>query len=193
MKTIFILIAITLSYSGVSQTNDSLELKKRLQNYMALTVKKDFDKVMDYVHPSLFKMATRDQLKEALESAYSTEEIEINFDSMYVSAISPEFKLGQTGYRRVDYYMMMSMRFNDKETATDTSLVNILIPALQADFPGQSVTYDKAKSLYIIKGFDLLIAIRDAGKEWMFLGVEKDNAMLMTLFPKEVIAKFSLQ
>src|SRR5688572_2173154 len=114
---------IIFSFTGLSQTNDSVDLKKRLENYMALTVKKDFDKVMDYVHPSLFKMATRDQLKEALENAYSTKEMEINFDSMYVSAITPEFMLGQTGYRKVDYYMIMTMRFTDKETATDTSLV----------------------------------------------------------------------
>ena len=193
MKKLITLLLLCCTFGAFAQSSkDSIELRSRLNDYMNLTQKKDFDKLMDFIHPSLFRMASKEMIKEALVAAYSNAEVVIDFDSMTVNKVSQEYFVKDTAYRRVDYSMLMIMKFTDKETASDTSLVKVLIPALEADFPGQAVRYDKQKAAYIISGKEILMAIRDPSKKWQFLGVEKENAMLMTLFSKDLIDRFKL-
>lgn len=40
----------------------------------------DFEKVMNFIHPSLFKLATNGQLINAMKNAYDSEEMSIKFD-----------------------------------------------------------------------------------------------------------------
>lgn len=171
---------------------DSLLLVKRLSAYLQYSKDLDFDKTMDYIHPSLFKIATREQLVEAMKDSYDADEIKIGFDTMYVSAVSPSFLHDNAAYRRVDYYTVMTMQFVDKTSTDDTAFVNLMMTGLKEEFPEQKVTFDKQKRNFVVKGYDLLVAIKEKDGEWMFLGVEKENPMMMDLFPAKVIDHFKL-
>jgi hypothetical protein len=59
-------------------------------------------------------------------------------------------------------------------------------------FAGKKVTFDKKKKTFVIVGTDILYAIKDAGKQWMFLGYKNDPDLLKQLFSQEVIDHFKM-
>ena len=193
MKTYLIIGFFLSALVSHGQNADSLKLRSRLNTYMDLTREKNFDKIMDYIHPSLYKIAPRIEMKQALESAYATDGIDLTFDSMAVVKISEEFLFNSSIYRRVDYFGIMRMRFTDTEKTEDSTFVNMLLPALQAEFPDQEVKFDAKTTSFIIRGEDILLAIKDTGAEWLFLGFERGNPMIESLFPKEVRERFKIK
>lgn len=193
MKKLFILSAFILIWAGINgQGSDSIALRKRLDNYISITKTLDFNKLMDYVHPSIFKLVPKEALVEAMEGAFNTPYFNIKFDSMTILNISRDFLLNDTRYSKVDYFASMNLVITDPEVKNDTTSMKGLTEAFGEAFQGQVVTFDKEKFLFHIRGNDVLLAIKDSGKEWLFLGVEKENPMLMELIPETVVKHFNL-
>lgn len=172
---------------------DSLTLVNRLKVYMKHSKNLDFEKVMSFIHPSLFKLATKDQLINVMKSAYDSEEMSIKFDSMAVTAISHSLLFSDSYYRRVDYYAEMTMQFLKEDEDMDSAFISFMVSTLQTQFSDQKVLYNKDKKEYVIKGLDQLLAIKDPQKEWMFLGVEKDSPYMKKLIPENVASHFKLK
>ena len=193
MKLVLVLVALGLGLSLNAQVDsDERDLRKRLDAYMEHTHKKNFDKLMDYMHPSLFDLAPRALLVQTLNETFSAKEVAIGYDSLAITAISPDFLHNNSQYRKVEYYFIMAMKFTDKDIAEDTSLTEQIIDGLKEDFGDGEIIYDKKRAVYIIKASDILLAIKDPGKEWLFLGYESDNKLLQKLYPVEVRKHFKL-
>lgn len=196
MRRIFIPV-FCLCISSVVQAQpdaDSTVLVNRLHTYMQYSKNMEFEKLMDFLHPSIFTLATRKELLKAMKDMYDTEELSIAFDSMAISAISAVFLHANTEYRRVDYYSVLTMQFlGEEKEDTDSVFVDFMILALKKEFPAQEVLYRAKDNKFVVKGNDRLVAIKDPGTEWMFLGVEKENPLLMKLFPAKVISHFRLK
>lgn len=87
----------------------------------------------------------------------------------------------------------MTMQFLKEEEEMDSAFINFMVFTLQTHFSDQKVSYNKDKKEYVIKGFDQLLAIKDAEKEWMFPGVEKDSPYMKKLIAENVASHFKLK
>jgi len=152
----------------------------------------NFEKIMDYIHPSLFRIVPKETMLQALKAPFESDDVKISLDSLEVVQVSPVFSFAGSDYRKVTYRIVMDMYFSDKEAVEDKAFIDLVLNGLQGEFPNSKVSFDKTKKSFHISGRDILIAIKDKNAQWMFIGAEKDQELMEKLFSKEVREKFQL-
>jgi len=183
---------LTMSASSQAPVTDR-DLQKRLDEYMMFNKQLNFQKLMEYIHPVLFKIVPRDKFVEVFDQSFNNDKMNITIDSMIISGIGPSFKHGETLYKKIDYYMSLDLKFKDTTLKEDEGYVTTMISSIQNGFPSHSVSYDKDTDKFTIKGSDIMFAIKDKPQaKWMFLGYQKNPEMINALYPKDVIAHFKL-
>ena len=194
MKKLIVLLLSFWWFAAQAQKSTDAKLNSRLQTYMSASQQLDFDKVMDLMHPRLFTVAPREQLIETMEQAFNNPQLTIRFDSMRVLAISPAFQLAKETYRKVDYFMQMTITLNDSLDLRQQALSDAMKKSFSAGFPGKEVQINPEKNTIHVAGLDLMFAIKGPGVvEWMFLGYEKKNPQLLKhLYPQQVRQHFGL-
>jgi hypothetical protein len=185
-------LALLLSVSVVSAQADT-SFKKRLNVFMKLNRDMDFDGMMNYIHPSIFKIAPREQIVEVFKNSFDNQMIKMSIDSLFILKISSDFRLGDTVYRKVDYGMLATLKFKDTSLKSDTAFISRTTENLKKGFADGTITYNQAMDAFEIRTNTLLIAIKDGPSvPWMFLGYQKNEDLLRQIFPAEVISHFKL-
>ena len=191
-KKIFILGLLCLSLFSQAQSGDA-ELDKRLNEYLRINKELRFEAIMDYIHPVLFTIVPKANILEVFKKTFDNEEMSIRIDSILPSAISSEFQVKEAVYRKVDYRMRLSIRMKDSSSLREPEFIKIMTGALEAGFPGSTVKFHQAEGLFDINTPTMMFAIRDKpGTLWMFLGFQKNEALLKAIYPAEVIRHFKL-
>ena len=168
------------------------DLDRRLSEYMQYTEKLDFEKIMDYMYPKLFKIAPKEALVSAMKEAFQSKEMKMGMKDLGIVSIEDVFASGGTDYRKVTYKMTLTMQFYDTTMTSDPQFMEMMKESMAAGFPDKEVTVDDATKTIKVKGNDILFAIRDSGKEWMFIGYKDDPDLIKIIFPKPVIDYYKL-
>jgi hypothetical protein len=195
MKNLFLFLSFLFcSFFATAQEKAAdPQLTSRLNEYMKLSKDMDIDKLLEYMHPNIFKVVPKATLSETMKGFYTNEDIGISIDSVGVSNLGTPFVSNKSNYRDVRYKMVMSMWLKKPEMAASSEAKDAVLQSLQAGFPDKSVIYDEKTSKFVIRGESLVIAIQDPGQPWLFLGYEKSQAALISqVFPKEVIDHYKL-
>jgi hypothetical protein len=191
MLGIFALLLSALSFAQV-QSDDKV-LNERLAGYMGANKALDFEKLFDYIHPNLFKVAPKEQLLVAFKQAFDNEALQIGIDTIEIKAIGEPFTAGTGTYRRVDYSMSMHLTFKDSSVYDKPDFENTVLASFQKSFGDKTVSFDKAAKMFRIRGADVMYAIKDnAQKPWLFIGYEKNKDLMEAIFPPAVIKHFKL-
>jgi len=191
MKRFLLCCVVLISLQSIAQNDSSL--MRRLDEYMMLNKKMDFEKLMDYIHPNLFNIASKEQMAEMFKSAFDNEALTIRMDSLSVIAISPSFSNKGSLYRKVDYYISLSLKFKDSSILKDDESVATSIAQMKSAMDADNVKYIKSDNRLQIDSRKIMIAIKDNAKEWMFLGYEaKQSDLMQSLVPVEVLKNFKL-
>src|SRR3982074_2051779 len=110
-KTLVIAISCLLGFAMSAQlVIKDRGLQKRLDEYMKLNKELNFKKLIDYIHPSLFKIAPKKDIIQAFEQTFNNDKVEIRFDSLNVVSVEPPFKYHEVIYQKVNYYTSMELR-----------------------------------------------------------------------------------
>lgn len=179
--------------SGAQFTTNDAALDKRLHAYMALNKALDFEKIMDYMHPSLFELAPREAILQSFEQIFKSEAMTLGFDSLQLVQASAPFVHGGVTYRKVDYFTRLHLKFNDTSVYAEEGFTDNVTASLEKAMAGKTITFDEKNRQFVVSGTDVLFAIKDAkAPDWMFLGFQDNPQMMARLYPKEVIAHFKL-
>jgi hypothetical protein len=195
MKKLFFFLTFFLaSFITIAQTSDDPKLNDRLSTYMRLNRELKFEALMDYIHPSLFKIATRKQMVDAFKSVFNNSQMKMQIDSTHVTAISKSFRHKTALFKKVDYYMELTLQFNDTAVYKKEGFIDAMTAALNKGFPLSNVAFNANRQAFEIKGLSKMLAIKDTdAAKWFFLGIDADKAAMMRqLLPKEVISHFKL-
>lgn len=194
MKKISALLLIILSFSFCqAQKPDDKLFEQRLETYLQLNRELKFEALMDYVHPSLFKLADKKQLVQVFKNTYDNGQIRILIDSTLITAISPEFKNDSALYRKIDYRMSLRLFIKDTAALNDQAYVTRLGESLKLGFPNGDIRFNKSARIFEIAAPSIMFAIRDnTASPWMFLGFQKNESFIKTLYPPAVIEHFHL-
>ena len=192
-KLAFLVLLHTVLTSQAQNVNDA-QLTNRLQEYISLTKKLDFEKAMDYTHPKLFTIAPRKMVVQAMNQAFTSKEMKIRFDSMSIASISPVYKFNNASYRKIDYYMALTVSLSDSTDLKNAELAEFMQLSFEAGFPGKKVIVDTVNNAIKVAGNEIMFAIKDPTvKEWMFLGYDKSKPEMITkLYPKQVRQYFKI-
>jgi hypothetical protein len=116
----------------------------------------------------------------------------IAMSDLGVTSVGSTFTSEGSDYRKVIYKMTLTMKFNDTSKGNNPQFQDGMLESFKGAFPGKSVTFNNTTKAYVVKGTDILYAIRDAGKPWLFLGFKDDPDMIKQLFSKAVIDHFKM-
>jgi hypothetical protein len=194
MKKLTILLLSFFFLAAHAQKNTEPQLSTRIMEYLLHTKNLAFDKAMDYTHPRLFAIVPREQLVEIMEQAFHNGQMKFSFDTMAVSAISPDYKFGNATYRKVDYHMSMTIVLDDSTDLKNSQMAAAMQQSFETAFPKKKITIDAAKNAIRVAGKDIMFAIKDKqAPDWKFLGYDRSNpALLSQLYPKQVRQYFKL-
>ena len=191
-KIFFLFLSLTLAISSQAQVKSGdAALDKRLADYMKFNDDADFEKVMDYMHPKLFKIAPREAIIASMKAAFESEDMKLGMDDLGVTSVGPVFTSAGSDYRKVEYKMTMTIRFTDT-TVYAPEFIEQMTSMYTESFAGKKVTFDKKTKAFVITGTDILYAIKDAGQPWLFIGYKKDPDMLRQLFTRPVIDHYKM-
>jgi hypothetical protein len=189
--TVFLFSSI-IFLTAIAQTKDPA-LDKRLKEYMALSKKLDFEKLMDYMHPKIFKVVPKEQLVELFRSSFENGMMTIEMDSLSVLKASSPYTYQGSVYRRIDYFLSMNLKLNDSSFLKTDSTREAFIDQMKAGFPGAAVSYVNKENYLNIDTKKIMFAIKDPNLKWMFIGYENNQGQMMEmLIPKQVLTYFKL-
>jgi hypothetical protein len=187
-------LLLFFSFAAQAQKSTDPGLNNRLQEYIALNKQLDFEKVMNYTHPKLFDVAPREAIIQAMDQAFHNEKMKISIDSISILSVGPLYKYGKESYRKISYYMGMTMVLSDSMDLKNKPFADYLTKSLQISFPGKKITIDTDANAFKIMGSQVLFAIKDdTVASWMFLGYDPAKPELSRrLYPKAVRQYFKL-
>lgn len=192
-KFLIIHVSILLSISSFAQKNTDTAFSRRLNDYMRFTRELKFDDIINYTHPKLFTIATKDQIKEFLQGSFENEQMKIEFDSTAITKVSENFKAENVNYKRIDYWMAVTVSFKNTAALSDSNFISSMTTALHQGFPEGKIVYNPFRKKFEIQANGLMIAIKDNKfTPWMFLGYQKNDALIKKLYPQQVIDHFKL-
>src|SRR5687768_8525244 len=105
----FLTLLITIAVLSADAQSSDPSLKERLNRYASLNRELNFRELMEYIHPSLFKIRSKEDMIQVMESGFNNEHIEMKFDSISMQTIGPVFNYEGSQYHKVDYYMALSI------------------------------------------------------------------------------------
>lgn len=189
----FLLVVFTALSASAQQNNIDAKLTQRLNTYMQLNRNLDFEPMMDYIYPALFKVAPRDAILQSFKDAFNNDAVKIKFDSIAVRTIGADFKSKGGTFKKIDYYMSMRMSFTDTSFLSNADARKMMLESMQTTFPGKEVSFNEKDKALLIIGNEIMFAVKEnATTEWMFIGYEKNPELIQALFPQDVIAHFKL-
>ena len=193
VKKLTLLFFIALCcLSTLAQRDTSLQ--RRLDAYLAANKQLDFEKLMDYIHPKLFDIVPREQMIELFKSIFDNPQMMISMDSMSVIGVSKSFNFKGAEYKKVDYYLRMSLRFKDSTVLKDQDRVSEIQEQVKTSMSAEKIRYVPQNNSLAIDAKKIMFAIKDNPRtQWMFVGYEpQQREMMKALVPEEVLTNFKL-
>ena len=149
---------------------------------------------MNYIHPKLFQIAPKEQMIELFKSIFDNPQMTISMDSMSITGISKSFNFKGAEYKKVDYYLWLSVRFKDTSVLKEKDKVSEIEERVKTAMGAQNVKYIPEDNSLAIDTRKIMFAIKnDPRTLWMFIGYEPQQMeMMKMLIPTEVLTNFKL-
>jgi hypothetical protein len=193
MKKITTFILILFTFSAFAQTPPTAEsLKKEIDKYCKLSLAKDIDGLLDYMPYELFEVAPRDMMKNALEQSFNNEKLDLFFDKMEVTGISPITEKDKKYYARIDYSSVIRFGFTKMLAEMDDDAKKKFIEnvdvAYKKQFGEKNIKFNAMTNTYTVSVINHSFAIYNS--DWKFIGDEAQTKMLVDkIVPEEVQKK----
>ncbi|GAL65205.1 hypothetical protein [Jejuia pallidilutea] len=186
--TLVLAFLITCSSFSQSQTE---AIEKEAQTYYDYMTNMNLDGVLDYMHPKMFDMAPKAQMKAAMEQMFNSPQMKIEFISNTVNSISDTKEIDSVTYAVVYYNSKMRMIFlteKDKPKEAQNDYLELMKSTMAAQFGSENVTIDADTTSLVINNNASMFAINDPQYNgWKFLSNEKNMAAFVNSIVPEAV------
>jgi len=192
MKQLVLVIALCFGITSFAQ-NTKEGLEKATLDYFKTVESNDFDAMLDAMHPDVFKVFPRADMKKGMEQMLNNEQMELSFLSSNLKSVSELIEDNNSTYALVSYTNDMKMTFNETKTMNDAErdeFISFMKQTLEQQFGEGKVKVgeDKISVLAPVEG--TLYGIYKADfKGWKFLGNEANmSTIINNIIPEKVRA-----
>lgn len=188
LVTFFIALFITFSSFSQSYKDD---IAKEAQTYYDYMTNQNFDGVLDYMYPAVFEMASKEQMKAAMEQMFNSKDMKIEFLSNAVTKVTDKKEVKGITYAAVFYNSKMKMTFvSEQENPEEDkkSFLEFMKATMETQFGEGNVT-SEAKDMSLVINMDAnMFAIEDPQYEgWKFIGNDDSMKQLInSIIPESV-------
>lgn len=183
---------ITAQSASYEQFTNDKALNARINSYMQLNRELRFNELMDYVYPTVFTIASREQMSAALKSFFSSPGITVKMDSLALLSVDPVSKFSKGEFTKFDYSMLIRMKLTQPgmDSTMTNAMLQSIVSSLKTSMNTQDVTYDKDTRFFKVAALKSAIAINDdVSKDWKFISLE-NNPQIKSIVPAEVATKY---
>ncbi len=165
-------------------------IQKRLQAYFEATENKEWESVIDMIHPPLIAMSGREEMLQMFNDMEGNGMV-FNMSKFGIKQISPVFVHEEQRYAQVDYAAQMSIQFTS-EAYKAPEIVEQLRTNFEQNYGEQNVLYEAESNTFLITADKAMYAIAatDEGADWYFMEKESAPQVITQLIPEEVQAHF---
>jgi hypothetical protein len=195
--SVLVFIGCKSSEKKVEKSSENLtessSLEQRLAEYMKLNDEMKLEELMDYIYPKLFSIAPKEQLIKAMKDGFDTDEMTIDLDSLKIEKIYPVFEMGKGSFAKVDYSMVMVMKFKTEADSTDKAShlekMGTIAETMKGQYGSENVKVDDTGVIRIWQKSKLVAAKDEYAKDWSFVSLKEEDPTMNKLFSKEVLDK----
>lgn len=182
--------AFLITIQSFSQTHTK-EIEKEAQTYYDYMTEMNLDGVLDYMHPKMFEMASREQMKAGMEQMFNSPQMKIEFISNDVTSVSDDMDVEGVIYAVVFYNSKMRMTFlseKDKPAEEQKDYLELMKSTMAAQFGAENVSVDEETMSLVVNNNSTMFAIKNPSFDgWKFLGNEKNmGAFVDSIVPESV-------
>lgn len=193
MKKQITFLLVCILFTTISFSQDLNALKADIQKTYDATIALNYDKILDYTYPKLYKFIPRDKMKEALIATFNgNDEMKVK-----ILAVEPNFNFGEIKtidnqkFCLVKHNLSMELTLNEILEDED---VEMMIDLLKSAMETEDITFDKEKNTFKVSKISTMIAISDelTKNQWRFLNKDKENKLMAMLLNKKVVKELGL-
>ncbi|KJD33028.1 hypothetical protein PK35_08655 [Tamlana nanhaiensis] len=192
LKVWFLTLILCFSIAGFSQSDASeVQQIKEIANAMLNDVAtKNYDALIDKMHPKVFSIVPKESLKEVFKSTFEGN----GMLSIDMSEEKPEFKISDIfnvhdtlKYAFISYDMKMKMTFKDQEF--DEASQDMMKNMMKAK--GMDVNFITNNTLDVLANNSMTIALKDkaSNNQWTVLNYDADSPLVYQILPSELLEK----
>jgi len=185
-----ILVAAQDTVRAETPDDDKAVILKTLKEYLEAGQVKNYDRVLDFIHPTLFKAAPREALLEHFQAMdRDTQDFTTDFGEGTILKMSDIFEEGGNKFILMDYSFEMLMHFKNLETAAD------YLDLYKKFYGAEQVTFDAAtKTIKVVTKKSMYGIFEPGFDTWKFIENNENQAFLLeSIVPKTVIEKIKNQ
>lgn len=176
MKKIIFGLVVLFHFTSFSQNRETLktDVKKMYEASYNLA----FDEVMNYTHPKVFEMASREDVLTALEYAFDNETMRIRLIHTNPNFTYSEIKtIEGKSLCLINYTNAMRMTFENKLSGDE---VETMKKSFTDSGEYKVVNFEKDRNSFFLEGNSIIIAISDETTQgkWKFVNYSKTQAQL---------------
>jgi hypothetical protein len=170
----------------LSSPEKKKEIRKTLNTYLSFTKTKEYDKILDYVHPKLFDVVSREAILQQFEAMESDESMKITFGEALIKDISDLVRVGPRYFSLVFYQFEMTMTFQDKAMAP------VMKDAFVSTFGEDNVKLDEEKGAIEVMTHKSLFAIEEPDLNgWKVIENNPEQRFILeSILPTDVIEHY---
>lgn len=190
MKKILSFCFLFLTFVLINAQSTQQNIKRDYINYTQFILDKKFDQALEYTNPKIFEYYSREQFKNAMESAFNAPGLELKL------SLPSEFKIGEVKNKnKIDYVKMnvvslfemkiTEMNFDNQDDAN----FKYVVSALEEEYGVGNVIFDKETKFFkITDNSEVIASSLDNKKTWKFLVIDSNlKSIIEKIIPQEIL------
>ncbi|MCG2611115.1 hypothetical protein LZZ90_06315 [Flavobacterium sp. SM15] len=181
---------LLLLFSGVVLAQNLDDLKKDTKTLYEATYNMAFETILDYTHPTVFKLVKREDMYTMLDTAFQNDAYRLRY--VYTTphfSYSEISSFNNSHYCVITYENAMRITYENKIESEESQ--KKIMATLQKNFPDASIRFEKDRNAFYIVKNDKLLAISDdeTNGKWKFMNVNPNYKELLEAVITENVRK----
>jgi hypothetical protein len=185
MKKKYTVLLLLLSFVTFSQTLESLKIETE-KMYEASYIM-DFESVLNYTHPKVLEMVTREQMIEALSDSFENENFKVRLVHENPTFTFSEItKIEGKTLCLITYTNAMRMTFEKKITPENAEG---LLKSFKESDEYKTLNFEQDRNSFFLEGKATMLAVAEEStkNEWKFVNYSKSSTLSKTILGEKIL------
>jgi len=169
--------------TSIHYSTKQRELKSFFERYLQALQSLNTDSIIEMTYPKLFIPINRDLFQHYIETLLNSPQIKIVSFDTNISHIGKVHTYDGGEFSQLSYKSSIKLNFVNPELYRDELSLRVLNDVLARKYGQKNISIDTQKRTILIKEEEKLLAIKEEGKEWKFIG---DNPSYRELYPRVI-------
>jgi len=182
--------------------NTKEALEKDIDAYIRISQANNFEGVVDYMYPGIFKLIPKEMLLEKMKESFNGSSYNDYVDGFFISAMSDIVEINQSLFCKVTYVINLKtdphshlvkqlLEGEDVNYDSIDDYLSFTLSLLTTVYGEGNVKYDEGEACFRIQQINEMLAVYEKGFDTWKLIKYGNGSMFKRLFPAKTVKKLS--